>query len=240
MNLELFGIIFEWGSVLFAFLTFVLIITLLYRILSNDCESNIKKLLIFLFIFLSIGYLFYAFGEFSWLFFGGVIPDFLFIIGYAFEIFAFSFFIVYFCKMRDYPLKCLFGVFVLALILMILPYFFVSNFILNGESVEGFYGFILYFYPMISVFFAVLSFRVYLFFRQDKVLARPFLLLFLAGFSDLIAEPIYSYIDWNEIFGILGVATNFFYMITYILTTIAFYLLVTKWAVKNEKEVKKE
>lgn len=144
-------------------------------------------------------------------------------------IFVFSGFIylaVFLYREQDNHGKGLWLMGFISVISALVIYYLIGNFILGfqgGESV--FEIFLDYFYPIGSALILISTIFIYTSFRELDALGTPLLLLTLSAFSTFVADMLYTYYSWNDIYGIAGVLSDSIYAIDYLLSFAAFFML---------------
>lgn len=80
-------------------------------------------------------------------------------------------------------------------------------------------------YPILSSLIVTASLSVVLFYRSLGTLRNALLIFFFASSSILAADVLFHYVTVQEIYGVIGVVTDLFYIAGYGLSAIAFIIL---------------
>ncbi|MBD3310633.1 hypothetical protein GF351_05430 [Candidatus Woesearchaeota archaeon] len=71
-------------------------------------------------------------------------------------------------------------------------------------------------------------------------MSRALFFFALAAGSDVAGEFLFTYHDWNEIYGIPGASADICYALAYVFAAAGFYMLIKRWATKDKKDVIKK
>ncbi|MBI2666482.1 hypothetical protein HYX13_02625, partial [Candidatus Woesearchaeota archaeon] len=106
-----------------------------------------------------------------------------------------------------------------------LLYFVLSKGIVKpGES--GFSAFLNFYYPIISALIVLASLNVYLFFEKvHNSMASSLLLFMIANGAIFVGDLLFAYYTSQEIYGLIGVASDIFYISAYAFLAVAFWMV---------------
>ncbi|MFQ5474337.1 MAG: hypothetical protein ACE5DM_00740 [Candidatus Nanoarchaeia archaeon] len=220
-----------------AILAVVFAVKSLIKIKRQHKMPEAKKMLSRVFLLFSIGLILWVVAELGWdiwAFTAGETPgisflDILWAAGYFFTIPAFLIFTTFILKKHKNLKKGLLGVGAAALVTAVMTFVLVAFIIAQGiEDASGLELFIYFFYPIASVLMVVSASSVYLFFRQIKPLSLPLLLLALGTLASFFGDTLFTYYDWNGIYGWAGALSDIFYAMDYGLWAVAFYTFSNK------------
>ncbi|MFH2028449.1 MAG: hypothetical protein ABIJ08_04885, partial [Nanoarchaeota archaeon] len=153
-------------------------------------------------------------------------PEYFWIMGALFFMAGFAYFTVYTYKKYQASKKSIITLVLVTLVSAAIVTYLIGNFIVGfqeGESV--FEIFLDYYYPVTSAIILILSISVYSFYKELEELGKPLLFLALSTVVGFIADMLYTYWSWNDIYGVPGLISDSLYGIDYILSAAAFYLL---------------
>lgn len=223
---------------IFAVLTVIFAFLLLYEIIKYK-EKRYRKALVIVFLLVSIGFLFNGAAELAWSFISSIlkmspelgIPDILWIIGELLVLSGFAYFAVFMYKEYGKLKKGLTIIAIASIASASIIYYLISNFMTGQQAGKSaFEIFIGYFYPIASTLILISTLSVYLFFRELKEIGRPLILFALSRAFTFGGDTLYTYYIWNGTYGVPGVLSDGFYIIEYMLSALAFYLLLRRWA----------
>jgi len=239
MALEEYQILLYPFIDIFAILTFIFASLLLYKIIGHKEGILHKKTLVIIFSFLAVGFLFDTAAELAWDFTQYIlkespelgIADVLWIIGHLLVLAGFAYFAAYVRKQYGKLKKGLILIVTAGAIPALAIYYLIHNFALGQQiGKSAFEIFIDYFYPIVSALILVSTLSVYLFFRELKEIGTPMLLFAARAVFVFAADMTYTYYSSKGVYGILGVLSDGFFGIGYVLSALAFYLLIKRWA----------
>ena len=195
-------------------------------------RSKIDTPVLIVFILLSFGYACFALAELSWYMLYGFIerlpsasmPDLYWFVGSLALVLGYGYFSIAMYKEHGHLDRGLILLFSFGLVGGIILYYILSQGIVDSGSnqLAIFFG---YYYPISSLLILIASVSVYLFFDKLNTLGTPLLMLAMANLATFIADSIYSYYSFKNIYGLLGVTSDLLYIISYLIYVISFYLL---------------
>ncbi|MBU0615477.1 MAG: hypothetical protein KJ601_05260 [Nanoarchaeota archaeon] len=240
----------EWTqNILFTIIDFFALLTMIFaslfalKIIKKKAKLTIKAALAKTFSMLAVGYILYAAAELIWHMItlaGGDpslgIAEYFWVIGAVFVFSAFAYFAAYMYKEHKEYKKGLLLLVSSSVVALGLLYYLIGNFIVGfqtGErALEMFFD---YYYPISSALILIASVNVYLFFKKLKDFGHPLLFLAISSLFTFLGDMAYTYYSWNDIYGIIGLLSDSFYCIEYILAAIAFYMLFKTLTTKGHE-----
>ena len=216
-------------------LAFVLALGLFIKLLKKGSRGELKKVFLVTFLLLCISYALFSSAEILWSIIELVLlespelglPDVLWVIGYFIELVAFVYLSAHFYQHYGKRKQGILLMGLISIAVAALVGFWINTTIIGFQEGEStFEIFLDYYYPIISALVFIFAANTYLFFKELKAFGFPMLLLALAAGSDFVAENIYAYCSWNNIYGFLGVISDSFYIIAYLLVSAGFYFMI--------------
>lgn len=226
-----------------AVLALVLGIRAFILIKRQDRMPEVKTMLSKVFLLFIVGITLWVIAEIGWdvwSFTSGETPDISFLdafwmLGYFFVVPAFLVFTSYVLKKKENLKKGLLAMIITAVAAGIITFFLINNVMIAGLEGEGWFELLVYFfYPIASAVMVVSASTVYAFFRQIGNLKVPLLLLAIGAAASFFGDTLFTYVDWNEIYGLPGVLSDTFYAIDYGCWAAAFYLFIKR--LKGDKQ----
>ena len=229
---------------IFAVLTAIFAVLLVHKLWKKPV-SNIKGILVKVFSSLAIGSILFAVAEIWWeiVVLSGSDPalgtaEIFWIAGILFFILGYGYFTFYMYKEHQKTGKGIILTGAATIIAGSIVYFLITNYIFGYQSGETTYEIFLdYFYPITSAIILVLVIAVFMFFKDIGNIGKPLLLLAIGSTFSFLADMLYTYYSWNEIYGIPGILSDSFYSTDYLLSAVAFYML---WRMGMKKLSKNE
>ncbi len=231
----------EWFYTYFASHAFVIIsvitaflaVAVFSEILEKRYREDIKNMFLKVFALFAVAYISWAVAEIIWHIteLAGTEPhlglsEYFYTAGYLFAIGGFSYFNYSIYKKHKNTAAGMIRLFLLCLICAAGVYYITAKFIIvSSEAMTGFALFFNYFYPIASTILVITSLLVYLVFREFKQIGKPLLFFALAAGATLIGDILYTYYKINNIYGFIGVASDTVYLVSYIFSISAFYML---------------
>lgn len=208
----------------------VILLQLLFKPEAKKLFSGTMR---FVFTALAIGYVLFGLGELSnYLIFDVFkqlpsvsMPDFYWVLGQILVLCGFITFSVYLHKQYGNWTK-FFALIFLALILITGIWYFLFSLdlsLLGGGNAKIFLG---YFYPLTSSFILVASINIFLFFNRIDYFRTSLTLFLLANVALLSADLLFAYYMIKGGYGWVGVFSDSFYILTYLLCSLSFLSLI--------------
>ena len=209
---------------LFSLLSVIWAILVLFRIFNQE-ESDIKRVFKNTFILFSIATIFLMLGEWTWSYHVYIlgndpypsIGDLFYVLGYIFEAGGFIYLAAFSynaSKNKEKLRSWMSG----ALIIAVGASFYLLNWLIIpfhewGSSLEAMLDL---YYPIASSILLVSTIPAYLLFRGLKI-EKPLLLIALSALFGFMGDFLFSYYSWNDIYGVIGILSDLFYTIDYLL-----------------------
>jgi uncharacterized membrane protein len=233
----------------FVVLTFLFGLFVLWKIyLKRESLEGIKRNFLVSFGLIVFGYLLYSIAEIGWSYIQFVLEqdptagvmDYFWIVGVFFLFFGFLHLNSFLLKNSNKKVKNYLILGLVGFFSGVIIFYLITTFIMGNQAGESSFEFFLdYFYPISSMILLVLSFNIYLFFKEFDKLKWPFLLLAVSTLFAFIGDTTYTYYAWNDIYGVVGLVSDISYSIGYLFSSISFYVMFKILNIGSNKNGKK-
>lgn len=198
-------------------------------------KLQLTKTALVAFTLITAGYILFALGELSWYLIYGFIqrlplasvPDMYWFLGGLSLLIGFILFSSHFYKNhgqlgQGVALKF----FVAAIAAGVLYYVLSLGVVKEGTAFAVFLG---YYYPIVSALVLIASTSIYLFYEKiGSGLGSSLLLLAVANLGFFLADILFTYYSFRNIYGMIGVISDLLYALAYVLLIVAFWTLGQK------------
>lgn len=216
-----------------AAITAILSIKFVIKLRQKESRTEIKKTMTLVFTFLSTGFILYAAAEILWSVLSWMgkspeqgIPDLLWTIGYILMFIGFAYFAVYMYTKKGKLLSGLGTMGLTGIILGITVYYMITSYLYVSGAGTFTETALNYFYPIAGSAVVIASIAVYLFFRDFEQIGTALLGLALANFLGFAGDVLYAYYSWRNIYGLPGITSDILYVLEYLVSATAFYILL--------------
>jgi hypothetical protein len=224
----------------FSAMTAIFGITLLYQIFSNKKKYSQNKITS-VFGLLALSFILWAIADLLWsiLPFLGIepawgVPEYFYIAGYILGIISFLSFIK--LSIKDSTFGELVPFLLLSIPFTGLTILSLKYFIIPFENFSLFEFITAYLYPFCSGLILVLSSSIYSFMKKAGNFGRPLFLIAIGFLFCYLGDLAYTYYSLRETYGFQGIFSDSVYIVQYILTSIAFYMVYLQF---KKEEIKK-
>lgn len=218
------------------------IILVMHLFNHQKTKNTVNNKILFIFSFLSIGYVCFALAEITWFLIFDVfqqlpsasMPDVYWVAGSFCLLLAFVTFSVFVHAQHGQVRHGLALFLFAAMVLGGVFYFLLKMGILGGSTTLG-QDFLSHFYPIMSALILIASFSVYLFSDKLDTFKNNLILFMIANAAFLLGDLLYTSYITQEVYGLGGVLSDIFYIAAYALCSGSFFSLIFKVGDNSEE-----
>jgi MFS family permease len=200
-------------------------------------KEETKRVLLIFFSLMALGYILWAIAENLWDFYSYIlgvefpglsIADFFWIVGYIPMIAGFIYCWIKFYNEQERKSFIISIALLASIVISLVLFYILNNLILPYNADYNLLEQIVNVsYPILSSILFISSIIVYFLFEKQTI-RTPMILISLSVLFAVFGDILYYNYAWTETYGIMGIFSDTFYVIEYLLSSIAFYLFYNK------------